>query len=136
MSSERHSVFISYKNEDANLARQLADGLQAAGVRVWFAEYVALSVNYDDFDSALEQRLREGIEASTHAVMITNRQWSASDFCQKEWEWIQEYIRSDCVIQVPTLGRQCRRTGLPSRPSLLLAPQRCQRAIWTKTRTA
>lgn len=47
--SAPYDAFITYKSEDADLVRNVADQLIASGIRVWFAEYQVLLQNYDQF---------------------------------------------------------------------------------------
>lgn len=57
-------VFLSYGSEDRELARRLAEGLQAAGIHTWL----------DAWDigpgESIRQKIEEGIERCTHFVAL------------------------------------------------------------------
>lgn len=75
-----YDVFISYKSEDVVLARRIADGLLAAGWRVWFAEYQVLLQRRERFQVAI---LR-GIFSSRFGLALTNNLWAQSEHCDLE----------------------------------------------------
>jgi hypothetical protein len=82
--SPAFDLFISYKSENANAVREVADALIAGGLKVWFAEYQILLGNYADFEAAI----RRGIESSRYALVFTNDLWAASPYCQLEIDHI------------------------------------------------
>jgi hypothetical protein len=53
-------LFISYKSEDANLVRAVAERLMACGNEIWFAEYRVLPENYEEFDMLIDEGLAHG----------------------------------------------------------------------------
>jgi hypothetical protein len=73
-------VFLSYKSEDANLVRGVADRLLAGGLDIWFNEYDISLERYEDFAAEIDA----GIRQATHAIVFTNRRWTASDWCRYE----------------------------------------------------
>jgi hypothetical protein len=77
---QRYGVFVSYKSQDARLAREIADQLIASGIRVWFAEYQILLQNRAQFQDAI---LR-GIRRSHYGLAITNRRYVESEYCRLE----------------------------------------------------
>ncbi len=81
-----YDVFISYKSKDANIVRRVVDVLKANGLKVWFAEWNILLVNYEDFQNEIE----EGIERSNSALIFTNQDWFDSEHCNFEMRMIEK----------------------------------------------
>jgi hypothetical protein len=75
-------VFLSYKSEDVELVRQVADALIAAGRTVWFAEYLILLVDREKFQDAID----DGIRRSRFGVLFTSDRYVASEHCRNELE--------------------------------------------------
>jgi hypothetical protein len=73
-------VFLSYKSEDSNLVRQVAEQLIGCGLEVWFNEYRILVGEYDEFQTGID----EGLRLATHAVVFTNNRWSRAEWCRYE----------------------------------------------------
>jgi TIR domain-containing protein len=78
--------FFSYKSENANEVRRIAERLMAAGYRVWLAEYEVLLRGYDEF----RPRIRKGIRNCSRAVLFTTDAYSRSQHCRDEVSWLQE----------------------------------------------
>jgi len=79
-SRKAYDVFLSYKSQDATLARHLCEALTAAGHDVWFAEYTILLFNRDEFMAGIDL----GASQSRFAVAVTNTQYTASHHCRNE----------------------------------------------------
>lgn len=75
-----YDFFLSYKSEDATLARHLCEALTGAGHDVWFAEYTILLFNHDEFQAAIDL----GTSQSRFAITITNERYTASHHCRNE----------------------------------------------------
>jgi hypothetical protein len=75
-----YDVFLSYKSEDAEVARHLCEALAGAGLDVWFAEYTILLFNRDQFQSAIDL----GASQSRFAIALTNKRYTASQYCRNE----------------------------------------------------
>jgi hypothetical protein len=75
-------LFVSYKVEDSNLVRGVAERLLGQGVDLWFAEYHVLPENYGEFQRAID----DGIGGATHALVFSNRRWAESKWCRYEME--------------------------------------------------
>lgn len=80
--------FISYKSEDANLVRGVAERLLAKGIDLWFAEYRVLPENYEDWQVAID----EGLSQASHALVFSNKRWTGSEPCRYEMRKILERI--------------------------------------------
>ena len=80
LDDEAFDLFISYKSEDVQMARWMADRLIAAGLRVWFAEYIVLLVARENFEKAIDT----GIRRSRFGVILSNDRYVASDHCRRE----------------------------------------------------
>ncbi len=96
MSSEAYDLFISYKSQDANTVRAVAERLSAGGVRVWCAEYQVLLSNYDNFLSAIDR----GVDASRYAVLFTSEEWLVSEHCRHEASRVLRRMPLDRVLEV------------------------------------
>lgn len=73
-------LFVSYKSEDVHVARWMADRFIAAGLRVWFAEYIVLLVARERFEEAIDN----GISHSRFGVILSNDRYVASSHCRRE----------------------------------------------------
>ncbi|MCP4677646.1 MAG: toll/interleukin-1 receptor domain-containing protein [Deltaproteobacteria bacterium] len=76
----RYDVFVSYKSEDAWLARPCAELLLAAGWRVWFDEYVILLTEGKQF----RREMILGVWRSRYGVCITTKSYFSSRWCREE----------------------------------------------------
>ena len=93
-------IFLSYKSEDANTVRAVAEYLVAAGVDIWFNEFKVLLDIYDDFDRNVYDKLDEAVSTCTHAIVFTNNRWAGSDYCRKEMDSILRCIRREDVLEI------------------------------------
>lgn len=89
-------VFISYKSEDIDLARRVANQLLASGVKVWFAEYQVLLQNFDLFQDAIDF----GIANSSWAICLTNNRYIGSDYCTLELTQILECLPPSNILEI------------------------------------
>jgi TIR domain len=85
--ADRYALFLSYKSEDANVVRAVADWLSAAGVSVWFDEYTILLRGREGFDAAI----RRGATHSAGAVAFTHALYAGSEYCTLE---LRELLRT------------------------------------------
>ena len=88
--------FLSYKSEDADVARQVAECLVSNGFSVWFAEYEILLPDYDVFQAAVDN----GLKNCTFGLLFTNPRYWASRHCQQEAAWLRENLTSERVIDI------------------------------------
>lgn len=80
--SDSQLLFLSYKSEDANLVRAIAERLIASGLNVWFNEYRILPDDYDRCDEMID----DGLSKATHAVVLTNNRWAQAKWCRYEMD--------------------------------------------------
>jgi len=73
-------VFLSYKSEDANLVRQVAEQLIGCGLDVWVNEYRILAGDYEKFQDGIN----DGLSRATHAIVFTNNRWAGAEWCRYE----------------------------------------------------
>ncbi|MFT3724606.1 MAG: toll/interleukin-1 receptor domain-containing protein [Hyphomonadaceae bacterium] len=71
-------VFLSYATEDAAIARQVADGLRAAGVSVWIAPDSILP------GQAYNEAIVAGLKASDTLAVLVSRASNASKHVMRE----------------------------------------------------
>jgi hypothetical protein len=95
-SPDLYDLFISYRSEDANLVRPVAETLLAAGLDVWFAEYQVLLANYAQFQAEVDR----GIDLSRYALVFTNDRWAASKWCRLDIDRIIPPLGADRVLEV------------------------------------
>jgi hypothetical protein len=77
--------FFSYKSENANEVRRIAERLMASGFRVWFAEYEVLLRTYDEF----QRLIKQGVKGSSFGVLFTTETYAGSRHCAMEVEWLK-----------------------------------------------
>lgn len=96
-----YDFFISYKSENVDLARAVADHLTASGHRVWFAEYEILLYDRDQF----EMEIDDGIRHSRYGLVFLNDIYAASRHCGREIAQL-EAQKPDFVliVRVPDQG--------------------------------
>ncbi|MCG8430053.1 MAG: TIR domain-containing protein, partial [Candidatus Omnitrophica bacterium] len=83
----KYDVFLSYNNADKPRVRLLAERLQAAGLRVWFDEWIVQLG--DDISLTIER----GLEASRTLVLCLSPEAIGSD-----WVWLE---RSTVLFRDP-----------------------------------
>lgn len=112
-------VFMSYKSEDSNLVRQVAEQLIACGLDVWFNEYKILAAEYERFQDGIDN----GLARATHAVVFTNNRWADAEWCRYEMQGLLEHIpdRSRIVeVAIPSEnGPRERYPDLLGRPAVV-----------------
>ena len=96
---EEIDFFLSYKSEDANVVRAVAEAIMANGYSVWFNEYRIPSHQYKN-DPAIQAAIDTGIDQSRHALVFTNNRFAESDFCRAEIERILNRLESDQLVGV------------------------------------
>lgn len=89
-------VFISYKSQNVDIARQIADQLIAQGIHVWFNEYMILLKNRDEFEEAIHQ----GLACCTHAIILTSDAYHKSDWCKLELDGLRAQLAPNRVLHV------------------------------------
>lgn len=89
-------VFISYKSEDVDIVRQVANQLIASGLRIWFNEYYVLLQNYDRFQKAINY----GIRHSAIGIAFTNNNWTESQYCKIEIVQLLKHLGPQRIMEV------------------------------------
>jgi hypothetical protein len=84
--SESSTVFVSHCGQDKPLARQVAAGLAAHGIGVWFDEW---RIGLGD---SIPHRIDEGLASATHFLLI----WSQA---AANSPWVQDELNA-CLYQV------------------------------------
>ena len=91
------NIFISYKSQNVNFVRRVAECLLAGNINVWFAEYNIFIDNYDEF----KKEIIKGINKATHALVFSSDSWANSPHCCFEMETILDRLGLDQVIELP-----------------------------------
>lgn len=96
------SAFLSYAWEDADLARKLANALQANGVETWWAEW---SIRPGD---SLRQMIDRGLSQCTHFLVLLTPQSISKP-------WVNMEIDAGLIRQIESQARFIPvRSGLPA----------------------
>ena len=114
-------AFVSYKSEDVELARRIAERLMASGLRIWFDEYQVLLTDRHLFQDAIDR----GIALSTYGIAITNDRYVASDYCRDELKQLLAHCGPERVIEIRYPAEPGTRRAFPqleAAPSLDLEP--------------
>lgn len=80
-SEKPYDIFISYRSQQAELARHLAERLMAGGLRVWFAEYCVTLYERHAFQAAIDR----GLAHTASGICITSNAYFASPHCAHEF---------------------------------------------------
>ena len=92
---DAYDVFVSYKSQDAQVAREVVDRLLASGHSVWFAEYEILLAGRDQFQRAI----LDGIARSHRGIALTNDRYAASEHCRLEMTELLERVGPANIIE-------------------------------------
>lgn len=96
-----YDFFISYKSENIDVVRPIAEILIANHFKVWFSEY-SLDINtYLSTEDALQRAVLTGISKSKYALCFTNEAYFASDRCRMELNGLFGHLNQEHIIQVP-----------------------------------
>ncbi len=93
---QKFDFFISYKSENVELARLIADQLIASGKKIWFAEYEVLLHKREKFQQAIDN----GLKQSNYGVALTNNLYARSPYCSIEIAGLLEHCGSDKVFEI------------------------------------
>lgn len=94
-------IFISYKTENANIARGVTERLLSKGIQVWFAEYEIMLEEYFADEEETRKAIANGVKTSTHAILLTNNNWVDAYWCEFEMKKLTENFRNiDKIIEV------------------------------------
>ena len=119
--SSAFDVFVSYKSEDAMVARQVAEALLGSGWRVWFDEYVMILVGHEEvspggYQARVHDELQQGLTHSSLGLCFTRNAYFQSDYCKLELRTLLENARgSDRVLNVEMSPRANWPSDLPAR---------------------
>lgn len=87
-------LFISYKVENALIARRVADKIIAAGLIPWFDEYQTI------FTKDLDEAIKSGIEKSKYCLVLTDELYYLSEKCRYELERILDTHSPEKILHV------------------------------------
>lgn len=79
-----YDLFISYKSQNANLAREIAQHLMQQGIRVWFNEY-SVPLDIYDNDQSVQNAIDKGVDLSAFLIVLSNDSWVESTYCEREF---------------------------------------------------
>ena len=97
MQSPFHA-YLAYHFKEAPLVRRIAERLMAAGIRVWFFEYLTPPSDYH----RLARVMLEGLEQCGCALLFTSPEFAKSTWCEQETIWAKQRFSSqpDRIIEV------------------------------------
>jgi hypothetical protein len=110
-----YDFFISYKSENIEIVRPIAEQLLANELRVWFSEYSLSIDTYLDTDAVLERAMLAGASTARMGICFTNNQYFSSKWCLMELAGLLECLAPESIIQV---ALPVRRTFSPPPTSL------------------
>ncbi len=110
VSATTWDVFISYKSENVEIARRLADRLVASGRRVWFAEYQILLAARERFQEAIDQ----GVDNSRYAIALTNDLYVGSEHCRHEMARLIAKCGPERIIDIRAPAEPATRQNFPA----------------------
>jgi hypothetical protein len=91
-----YDFFVTYKSEDAALARLIVDHLRAAGLRVWFAEYQILLQARDRFQQAIDAAISD----CRYGLAFTNNGWAQSRYCDIEIKRLLREVGAERILEL------------------------------------
>jgi len=92
-------VFISYKSNDASLARFIAEALKGSGIYAWFAEYNILFNDWFD-ENKFTSSISSAVSNSRFAIIISNDGYIDSPYCILELEGILKNINNKKILHI------------------------------------
>jgi hypothetical protein len=97
-----HQVFISYAQADKSVARQIADALRGAGLKVWFDEWALMP------GDSIRQRIDEALRASDLLLVLLSPSSVNSRWVQTEWNAaLSSELKARGVTVIPALIADC-----------------------------
>jgi hypothetical protein len=97
---KRYDFFISYKSENVEIVRAVAELLIANHLKVWFSEYSLDSNTYLGTDEMMRDASLAGISKSKYGICFTNEAYFSSAACRMELNRFFECLEPDHVIQI------------------------------------
>jgi hypothetical protein len=95
-------VFISYGGPDAAFAKRLAKDIEAAGIRVWFAEW-----DLDYGDDVVEE-ISNGLSATSKFLIVLSPKGIQRPWVRKELSAaFQQALAGPGKLILPVMYRQC-----------------------------
>jgi hypothetical protein len=99
-SRRKCDVFLSYKREDADFVRPIAEALLSGEINVWFNEYQILIQGRENFLRLID----EGLAASQTVIVFSSRRYAASSVCMREFTHFLETGKRMLEIQLEPNG--------------------------------
>lgn len=100
------TVFLSHSSRDKKFVRNLAQFLQAKGIRVWVDEAEIL------VGDSLIEKLRSGLDAASHVLAVLSKNSVASRWVRKELDVaMNQEIEGHRVRVLPILLEDCELPG-------------------------
>lgn len=95
-----YDFYISYKSENVEVVRAIAELLIANHLKVWFSEYSLDRKTYLGTDEMMRDAILAGISQSKYAICFTNEAYFSSAWCRMELNRFLECLDSDHIIQI------------------------------------
>ena len=90
-------IFISYKSESTDIARQISETLISIGYNVWFAEY---SIEIDDYKTNIRNSIDHGIQKACKAIFLSSELYLRSNWCQYELQKLIAKLPSNKLFEL------------------------------------
>lgn len=101
-SGRNKQVFLSYAMDDKPVARRLAEGLRAAGLRVWFDEW-ELAVG-----DSIVPRIEQAVATSDLLLVLLSPRSVESKWVQKELSsFLARELKDRAITLIPALIEEC-----------------------------
>jgi hypothetical protein len=94
--SRPFDVFISYKAEDANIAREIADWLLAVGRTPWFDEYVIARLPETDVQNAIQTAPKK----CEFGIVIATDEYAKAHFTRLELRALVTHVRHEHLFSL------------------------------------
>lgn len=93
-------IFISYKSEDSNIVRKVAESLMSLGYSVWIDQYRIPIEEQLSSKPKFTKYLKSGIDSSKKAIVFTNNRYTNSPWCLFEIKRIIDRYPQSSIFEV------------------------------------
>src|ERR1051325_511099 len=95
-----YDFFISFKSENVEAVRAVAELLIANHLKVWFSEYSLDSNTYLGTEEMMRDAILAGISKTKYGICFTNEAYFSSAACRMELNRFLECLDTDHILQI------------------------------------